>query len=121
MCFNKKVIGSLLALGVAVFVLAPSVFSAALPLLLVAACPLSMMLMMKSMKGMEGTAGDQSGSGPASDHDTKRTTVVDGANTMSEDARRSIAVQAEIDQLKAEKATLEEQLSRGQAVPRRSS
>ena len=112
MCFNKKVIAGLVALGVAVFLLAPSTFSAALPLLILAACPLSMLLMMRSMKGMGGTVGDQSRSGAVSDRDTA-TTAVDGTHG-------SIAIQAEIDQLKAEKATLEAQLSHDPVVPHHS-
>ena len=107
MCFNKKVIAGLVAAGVAVFLVAPAAFSAALPLLILAACPLSMMLMMKSMKGMGSAAGDQSRTGPAGDRDTKMT----AAGDRTQEARGSIAIQAEIDQLKAEKAALEAQVS----------
>ncbi len=110
MCFNKKVIGALLVVGVAVFLLAPSAFSAALPLLLVAACPLSMLVMMRSMNAMGGTGGDESRSRCGSDGGTK-TTDGEDATAIPHAARRSIAMQAEIDQLKAEKATLEAQLS----------
>ena len=118
MCFNKKVIGGLVVVGVAVFLLMPSAFSAALPLLLLAACPLSMMVMMRSMQGMGGNGGDQSGSSPASDQDSERIAVED-PTALPEAARRSVAMQAEIDQLKAEKAMLEAQCRDGVA-PRRS-
>ncbi len=50
MCFNKKVIGGLAAVAVGVLVLAPGVAGAVLPLLLFAACPLSMVFMMKGMQ-----------------------------------------------------------------------
>ena len=51
MCFNWKVIGGLAVVGLGIWFLVPSVASVALPLLLVAACPLSMLLMMRGMKG----------------------------------------------------------------------
>lgn len=57
-CLNPKVLIGLtvIALGIAVF--APKMLVAALPLLIIAACPLSMVLMMsmmhKSGKGQDG-------------------------------------------------------------------
>ncbi len=46
MCFNKKVLAGLGAVGVGIFVLAsPSAAVRALPFLLMAACPLSMLVM----------------------------------------------------------------------------
>ena len=51
MCFNKKVIGGLAVVAVGILVLAPGVAGAALPLLVFAACPLSMVFMMKGMQG----------------------------------------------------------------------
>lgn len=56
MCFNKKVIGFLAAAGLAVYLFAPNLIGAALPLLLVAACPLSMMFMMRGMSGGQSKA-----------------------------------------------------------------
>lgn len=50
MCFNWKVIGGLAAVGVGIFIAAPEMALAALPLLLLAACPLSMLLMMHGMR-----------------------------------------------------------------------
>jgi hypothetical protein len=49
MCLNPKVLVALAAVGFGVYVLAPGAFAAALPLLLLAACPLSMLLMMAMM------------------------------------------------------------------------
>ena len=49
MCLNPKVLLALAAAGVAVWLLAPGALAAALPLLLLAACPLSMVLMMAMM------------------------------------------------------------------------
>jgi len=50
MCFNWKVIAGLAVLGVGIWLWVPDLAAAALPLLLVAACPLSMLLMMRSMQ-----------------------------------------------------------------------
>lgn len=52
MCFNKKILVTLGVIAVAVFVLKPSLLVAALPLLILAVCPLSMIFMMKGMNGM---------------------------------------------------------------------
>ncbi|HXH59009.1 DUF2933 domain-containing protein [Iamia sp.] len=49
MCLNKKVIAGLVVAGVAVYLLAPDLIGAALPLLVLAACPLSMVVMMRAM------------------------------------------------------------------------
>ncbi len=48
-CLNWKVIVALVAVGIALYALAPGVAAAAVPLLVVAACPLSMLLMMRAM------------------------------------------------------------------------
>lgn len=51
MCLNWKVVGGLAALGLGIFVLAPDLIGLAFPLLLVAACPLSMLVMMRMGRG----------------------------------------------------------------------
>lgn len=51
MCFDKRVIAALAATALAIFLFAPNIFGAALPLLVIAACPLSMLLMMRTMSG----------------------------------------------------------------------
>ena len=51
MCFNWKVIAGLAGVGLAVWAVAPNLIGAALPVLLVAACPLSMLLMGRGMAG----------------------------------------------------------------------
>lgn len=53
MCLNWKVMVGLMAAGVGLYFLAPELALAALPILVLAACPLSMMLMMWSMRGTE--------------------------------------------------------------------
>lgn len=50
-CFNWKVLAGLGAVGVAMYLVSPSLVVGTLPFLLLAACPLSMLLMGKSMMG----------------------------------------------------------------------
>lgn len=49
MCINKRIVAGLAAAGVAVAVFAPNWIGAALPLLILAVCPLSMIVMMRFM------------------------------------------------------------------------
>jgi hypothetical protein len=51
-CVNWKVVGALAALGLGIYVVAPGVAAAAVPLLVLAVCPLSMLLMMWAMGSM---------------------------------------------------------------------
>lgn len=51
-CLNWKVIGALAAVGLVIYALAPGVAAAAVPLLALAVCPLSMLLMMRAMGAM---------------------------------------------------------------------
>ncbi len=51
-CFNWKVIAALAAIGIGLYALAPGAAVAAFPLLILAACPLSMLLMMRAMGSM---------------------------------------------------------------------
>ncbi len=51
-CFNWKVIAVLAAMGIGLYALAPGTAVAAAPLLVLAACPLSMLLMMRAMRSM---------------------------------------------------------------------
>jgi hypothetical protein len=54
-CLNWKVIVGVVVAAGALFLVAPSVALAAIPVLLVAICPLSMLLMMWGMRGGPGT------------------------------------------------------------------
>lgn len=54
MCLNWKVLAGLALVAVGVGVYRPDLFGAALPILLLAACPLSMLWMMRSMNQGEG-------------------------------------------------------------------
>ena len=53
MCINKKVVAGLAVAGFAIFAFAPDLIGAALPFLIIAACPLSMLVMMRAMSGGE--------------------------------------------------------------------
>lgn len=65
-CLNPKVVGALILVAVLLFVFAPSVALSALPLLLVAACPLSMLLVGGAMiQGHRESADADSGRKPA--------------------------------------------------------
>ena len=70
MCLNRKVIGGLAVAALAVLVFAPTAFSRVLPVLVAAACPLGMLLMMRRATGAcqrkEGEAG-QAAAGTAAD------------------------------------------------------
>ncbi|MHB8577826.1 MAG: DUF2933 domain-containing protein [Dehalococcoidia bacterium] len=57
-CLNWKVIGGLAVVGLGIVILEPKLIRAALPLLLLAACPLSMLFMMGGMGKMTGMKGD---------------------------------------------------------------
>ena len=54
-CLNWKVVAGVGAVAMAVLVLAPSAVVTALPLLILAICPLSMIAMMVAMRGMGGS------------------------------------------------------------------
>lgn len=51
MCFNWKIAAGLGVAGLGMLVLVPNVFAAAVPFLILAACPLSMVVMMRAMSG----------------------------------------------------------------------
>jgi hypothetical protein len=54
MCLNWKVLAGLATVGIGVYVLAPELMAETLPVLLLAACPLSMLLMMWGMQRTQG-------------------------------------------------------------------
>ena len=54
MCLNPKVLAGLAVVGVGIYLFAPSLLAEAVPILLLAACPLSMLLMMWAMQHPQG-------------------------------------------------------------------
>src|SRR5712692_1740028 len=57
MCLNWKVVAGLAVVGLIVGIVAPQFLLGAIPLLILAACPLSMLLMMAGMKGKHESQG----------------------------------------------------------------
>lgn len=53
MCINKRVVVALAVVAVAVFALSPRLLGAVAPVLVMAACPLSMLLLMSRLSGRE--------------------------------------------------------------------
>lgn len=59
MCLNPKVIAGVAAVAVGVLLFAPHLAASALPVLFIAICPISMLLMMRSMQGHSDAPGDR--------------------------------------------------------------
>ncbi|MGH2801351.1 MAG: DUF2933 domain-containing protein [Thermoleophilaceae bacterium] len=59
MCFDWRVLGGLAVVGLVIWLYAPQLLGAALPLLFVLICPLSMVLMAWMMRGSMGAQGSQ--------------------------------------------------------------
>lgn len=97
-CLNWKVLGGLTAVGLGVWVLAPNVTGILLPLLILAACPLSMLFMMRSIGG------------------SHCSTPVVPANT---DGRTGQTADDRLTHLRAEQAVLAHQIAEVEVLPRR--
>ena len=89
MRFNWKVIAALAVAGLGVAAFAPNLLRAALPLLLLAACPLSMVVMMRAMSGGNQCDDRSTGNGGET-----------GTDAGSSELTR---LRAELDQLRAER------------------
>ncbi|MEU0108404.1 DUF2933 domain-containing protein [Streptomyces sp. NPDC006251] len=101
MCLNKKVLIGLGAVAAAVLLLKPAWFVAALPVLILAACPLSMIFMMRGMNGQKGQDG-KAGKGAACGTSGKANTS--GASTTAELDKQIADLQEEVRILKATEA-----------------
>jgi hypothetical protein len=86
MCLNWKVLLGLAAVALLVSVLAPQLLWSALPVLLVLACPLSMLFMMGRMRGGEQTNGHCAACGPQEERASTPTRQehLTGSNTEQE-------------------------------------
>ncbi|WP_051814680.1 DUF2933 domain-containing protein [Streptomyces iakyrus] len=104
MCLNKKAIIGLGAVAAAVLLVKPGWFLAALPLLVLALCPLSMIFMMRGMN-----SGGQGKTKAGSSCGTGTTTPRAGTPSVSDtDLNKQIsAIQAELRDLKAAQARQE--------------
>lgn len=72
MCFNWRVLVALALIGAAVFVAAPGLGIAVLPLLILAVCPISMIVMAVTM-GRMGRGGSDAGHGSMNQSANKTT------------------------------------------------
>ncbi len=95
LCLNWKVLVGLAVAGLGIWIVAPSLVGAVLPLLLLAACPLSMLLMMWGM------GGDRCAVQPASARPAQ-------GSALSTDERLA--------RLKAEQAALARDIAQGEAA-----
>jgi len=95
MCINGKVVAGFVVIGLGIWAIAPTLVGAAVPLLLLAVCPLSMFFMMRGMGGM---GGGQSVTQPVQ---TSQPTRVIGTpeEQLAELKARHEAIAAEIAQL----------------------
>ncbi|MGH9267290.1 MAG: DUF2933 domain-containing protein [Acidimicrobiales bacterium] len=89
MCLNRKVLVSLALVGVGIYLFAPGLIGAAVPLLVVLACPLSMVFMMRGMSG-------------GSRCETGTETTQADASLGQQQAGELARLRAEVDQLRAE-------------------
>ncbi len=104
MCLNWKVIVGLVVVGLGVWAVAPNLIGAAVPLLLVAACPLSMFFMMRGMGGMGG------GQGADQPQQAMPLAAPEGqqpAGSLAELKARSAGLQAQHERIAREIARLE--------------
>ncbi len=90
MCFNRNVLIGLGVVAAGILVVAPQAFLPALPVLVVLACPLSMVFMMRAMSGPQ--SAEISSTEPS-------TTIPAGSADV--DAAEVTRLRAEIDQLRA--------------------
>lgn len=72
-CYDWRVITALAAVGLGVLLFAPNLIGAALPLLFLAACPLSMLVMMKMMGDPDAKEAVPAETGPADRAERLRT------------------------------------------------
>lgn len=93
-CYDWRVITALAALGGGVVLFAPGLIGAALPLLIVAVCPLSMMLMMKTMGGHDQNASPAVAAQPTDRADQLRT-------ELAASRREQLRLARELEELEA--------------------
>jgi len=93
MCLNWKVLAGLAVVGLLVLVVVPQFIGVALPLLLVAACPLSMLFMMRGM----------SGNGNANQTASQTTQLPAGGSTRDEQLAE---LQSRLSSVQAEQAAI---------------
>lgn len=110
LCLNWKVVAGLALVAVGVWLFAPHLIGAALPLLVVAACPLSMFFMMRGM----GNMGNPPVQNPTPHMDWPQlpgNVVLSDAERVADLHARVASIQAEQDAIAREIAALEAERS----------
>lgn len=97
MCFNKKVVGGLIAIGIGLLAFAPGLSLRLAPVLLMAACPLSMLAMSRGMIKR---------SPPAQPESAKPQELVNGETPVE----RLVALRANIEALREQERGLAAQI-----------
>ena len=100
MCFNKKVVAGLAIVALLVLIAAPELLGRALPLLFLAACPLSMVLMMRAMGGMGGNSDASGGNSDESPNSSTGSVALGSEATAREEREREL--EEEVNRLRAE-------------------
>ncbi len=113
MCLNWKVLAGLAAIGIGIYAWAPNLVGAALPLMAVAVCPLSMLAMMWGMSRM----GGMQGSGCAT-QDRLVGTGIGGADASQ---RRIGQLREELRDLEAREAAIRAEVAEVEATESRRS
>jgi len=101
-CLNWKVIAGLALVGVGVWAVAPNLLVAALPILLIAVCPLSMLLMMRGMHG------DQHGA------TARQTDGVDGKGAARDE--RLADLKGQLDQTRSQQEAIAREIAKLEAT-----
>lgn len=114
MCLNRKVLIGFVVLGLGVLAFDPALLDHVFPWLLFAVCPLSMVLMMWGMRkagGMQGmssssqSCGMSSSSGGSMGMGSKNMGQIGAVSPGSAVENEVARLRAEVDQLRAERAT----------------
>lgn len=103
MCFNKRVVIGLGLVALGFLAVSPRSFGAVAPLLMMAACPLSMILMMRTVnrEGASGAAEPVRGDESAHPAECDPAAVATVAGRSAEDGRRIRELEAEPTRLRA--------------------
>src|SRR5260370_42554159 len=88
MCLNWKVVAGLAVVALGVWVFAPNLILAALPLLVVAACPLSMLIMMRGRSNMSNMNTMQGGGHPQPAGDQRATVLAPNQGLLADGRTR---------------------------------
>ena len=105
MCLNWRVVAGLAAVGLGVWIVAPQLVAAVLPLLVLAACPLSMVFMMRAMQGHRTSPHVEGVKQPADASIAAADRVSELKSQLAQIDARSAAIQKEIAQLEAPAAS----------------